>query len=671
MQSTWYQPTEPMADVSIDDLRTPANGQVFALKKVLSQTAVQSVFHAASKHATGRLLGKVFREMRNIDGTEYWASLVCFRLTRQPPFLPETSLEEQTYGFLLLLDLQVNTEWYLGIFKHGTASIADWLDERAKPLPRSQFTNAFSDGTTIQKINVQRMSASKYELRAASYEADDVPASLPVLTAGRCVIRAIRFQGAATGSIGVTVSTSRIQRSGGRCEVGDLAALVKLVASETQANRRNDFLSGFAQTVAIDDLPPGTHPTSVLFDWGEINENDSFELYRKPGPGEELQKTVPKLLLSRVLGDTLEATPNGPDWDFGKGRLRPRGTLRRTNSSFRIKSLLGNQIVVRNSTTEETVSLARWVNENDAYTVTFTQPEFVFAGGALYLRADFDREVDAVRRCLKGERLLGRAASEKGSPKKADTRFSADSIFGIAEDSIYRRSEWLCCIDLGNEWADYLCIKDSALVFIHCKNGKPTTGATSFHEVVAQALKNLGRVQSTPEPFNRRLAATRRTRFWAKTKSRGCEPPGPYGRTFYLPSTIFLGIQTLLGRCTSLSRCFPWRISRNRRQIQSRISFSSFGSSHLSQTVAVRWAPDRSSSAPLESSRANHALLGERSVSIVVSRRSKRQGILSEKRRQREITRVSGQRDPENDAVDRTTMLVIVVKSAVQHTSLG
>jgi hypothetical protein len=521
-----------MKPPSLDALRTPANGQIFALKKALSKAAVRSAFESASANASGRTLGKTIREKRTVNATEFWASFVCSPSSRRPPFLPETDLAEHTYGFLLLLELQVKGEWFVGIFKHGTASLADWLDARAKPLPRVKFTNAFSGESSVRKMSLQRMAASKHELRAATYEAPDLQSSLPMIAASRCVIRAIRFQGTDFGSIALTVSTSRIQRSGGRCPVGDLASLVSLVAVQTQADKPNAFLATFAQAVAISDLPPGTEPTSILFDWNEIIENDPLELYRKPAPGEGLKKPVPKKLLQRLLGDTLQIVADGEEWEFIKNVHRPLGRLSVTSTKYSLKSILGNQLVVYNANGGETVSLARWTRENDAYSITFTRSEFFFGGGALYQRAHLEHEVDVIRRCLQVEGALAGATSEKGDPKKGALRFPANSIFGVAEDSIYARNDWLCCLDLGDEWADYLCIKNNTLLLIHCKSGKRTSGATSFQEVVGQGLKNLGRIQSTPQVFQKKLAATENLKVWSKTRIKRLRNPGGKWRDF-------------------------------------------------------------------------------------------------------------------------------------------
>jgi hypothetical protein len=73
-------------------------------------------------------------------------------------------------------------------------------------------------------------------------------------------------------------------------------------------------------------------------------------------------------------------------------------------------------------------------------------------------------------------------------------------------------------MDLGDEWADYLCVKGNALIFVHCKGAKQTTGATAYQEVIGQALKNLGRIRSTPLEFESKLKKTQKREYWGGTK---------------------------------------------------------------------------------------------------------------------------------------------------------
>jgi hypothetical protein len=85
------------------------------------------------------------------------------------------------------------------------------------------------------------------------------------------------------------------------------------------------------------------------------------------------------------------------------------------------------------------------------------------------------------------------------------------------EDFHCAPSEFLWCSDLGDEWADYIALNEGSIVFAHCKHGKQTLGATSYQEVVGQALKNLGRVQGTPEVFEGKIKDAAATNTWKHT----------------------------------------------------------------------------------------------------------------------------------------------------------
>lgn len=507
-----------MVAPSLEAIRTPANGQILALKKPLSKAAIEAAFKAAADHSSGRATVKEIRQKRTTADGDSWASLVCFPITDTPPFFPNTPLKEHTYGFLLLIEIETDNKWFLGVFKNRSASISEWLEARAKHLPRTKLTNAFSDGTRVNKLNLQRMTVSQHELRGASYEAADLQTSLPMMAANRCAIRSVRFNDDAYGSVSITVSTSRVQRSGGRCSVDDLADLVRTVAEETLESKTNAFLGSFAHSIPLDDLPAAAIPNSILFDWSSLLDTDELELRRTPTGAGVVGDEVNKRLLTRVLGETIPLVADGAGWQFLKRPQTPLGVLAATMTKYSVKTVLGNRLFVEDVQRGETFSLAKWARENDAYSITFTQPEFFFGSGALYHRANFASEVDTVKRCLQPEAALVNATSEKGKPAKNDSSFPINSVFRIAEDSIYAQRDWLCCADLGDEWADYLCIHGSKLTFIHCKAGNQTTGASSFQEVVGQGLKNLGRIQSTQAEFRAKVTATKKNEFWSGTK---------------------------------------------------------------------------------------------------------------------------------------------------------
>lgn len=311
-----------------------------------------------------------------------------------------------------------------------------------------------------------------------------------------------------------------MQQHGGRQQLDDLARLVRRVVEQVEANKNDPFLANFAQAISVSDLPQGAVPTSVLLHVSDLLEDTSLALYRKPVSRQPLSRELRKdKLIRRVLDGTLPVRlSRSGDLEFGPDPTQPRGKLRPTTTGYSISTLLHNRVVVRDSR-GRVQPLNAWIRENDAYSITFTQPEYFYTGGALYRRASFAGEVDMVGRCLRPEQSLAVATSEKGVALVTSTEFAADSIFGKVEQ-LYAPFDWLYCDDLGDEWADFVCVRNQRLIFVHCKHGMTTTGGTDFQDVVGQGLKNLGRLQSTPALFNAKLqqvAGSQHSRRWGNT----------------------------------------------------------------------------------------------------------------------------------------------------------
>lgn len=503
---------------SLETLRSPANGQILSLSKPLSKKVVEAIFKASSIKSKGNPVVKTIREKRSVDGTDFVASLISFPITSPPSIFPQSKLREQTYSFLLLIEISLSGKWYLGIFRKSTASIADELENHADHLPRIAFTNAFSDKAAINRLNLQRMTVSKHELRAASYEAADLKTSLPMMSTSRCAIRSIRFSDEHHGSLAITISTSRVQQSGGRRGIDELADLVVAVAKATTQVKPSSFLSMFAQAIPLNQLPAGTEPNSILFDWSALLDNDDLELRRKAAgngiPGRQVKKGV----LTRILGETSPLLKKATGWEASTPSGKSLCKVSQLQTKYSVKSILGSRLVIHDSQSNESVDLTKWVKENSAFSITFSLPDYFFGNSALYHRADFKNEVEVVRKCFDIQQNLDSDTSEKGSTKPNDTDFPPKSVFNTAENSIYHNNEWLCCTDLGDEWADYICIRNNALLFIHCKHGDQSGGASCFQEVIGQALKNLGRARCTPADFEAKLNATQNNSLWGTTQ---------------------------------------------------------------------------------------------------------------------------------------------------------
>jgi len=90
-----------------------------------------------------------------------------------------------------------------------------------------------------------------------------------------------------------------------------------------------------------------------------------------------------------------------------------------------------------------------------------------------------------------------------------------NSIFRIVDDVIAKGDDALVCDDFGDEWADFVGVDstfDAEVVsFYHAKHGKSSLSASNLHEVVSQALKNVGRLVLTEDDIETKAPS------WAKT----------------------------------------------------------------------------------------------------------------------------------------------------------
>jgi len=227
----------------------------------------------------------------------------------------------------------------------------------------------------------------------------------------------------------------------------------------------------------------------------------------------------PKVLL-RLLGGVLLLRKQEDEWIIKQESGMAVGKLRQNNRGYVVSELLNQKVKVVDTTANEEEPLTSWIREHQAFQIAFSSPEYFFSGGHLYKRAGFDRDVELVRSIIQSNPALGTVDSEKGKPipsSPADVQFPPNSIFRFIEDIHLVGSDFLWCTDLGDEWADYVALRNRSITFAHCKHGKQTLGATPYQEVVGQALKKLGHVQATPQVCVKKIKAAAAKNTWGTT----------------------------------------------------------------------------------------------------------------------------------------------------------
>jgi hypothetical protein len=514
--------------IRLTTLAIPASGQFFKLKSPPNKAFVERLFRKI-KELTGtkKLLAKHVRTMGTFHQTRFRYSFAMFKLKHPPSFLPTSRLVEISFGFLLIIEAHD----YLGVFKKGVSGLDELLSSICTPVGRTELIHAYGDNALYKKLSLKRMTVSRYELEGSAYEAQDLETSLPTLAVSRSIPRFIRLLAASKDSVSITPSTSRIHLSGRKNNVQASAQLVLEVRQELERKLSPTFLDSFAVPVSRAALPPGVNPMALMFDLTQLVEQagpDEPEVFLENSTSQSNRSRPITDRLRKRLERELLISPDGADWSFAaRGTVRKLGSLKWLGEKLAVSINSRHKLVVASGAQKPT-SFNTWLRGENAYSVTFSSPEFFYSSGQLFRFNDLSAEIRLLKNILQPIAELNNATSEKGDwdygvrrPYLAtDTVFRNNTTFDVLEKNIAKNTDHILCGDFGDEWADYLILdqRHEVLSFYHCKAGAVSPGATPFHIVISQALKNLGRVHIIPEYLAKKLDSAEQRNYWGNTQ---------------------------------------------------------------------------------------------------------------------------------------------------------
>jgi hypothetical protein len=160
-------------------------------------------------------------------------------------------------------------------------------------------------------------------------------------------------------------------------------------------------------------------------------------------------------------------------------------------------------------------SLQNYLDEADALIVLFEDAGLAYIDGQVFRDESMLDGGATFMRYLHADPDLVHATSEKGAFGAAHTGFDATSTFGIIVDHVAAADAILVCDDLGDEWADFIGIREiggvTQISFYHAKHGDLGLSASSFHVAVGQAQKNLGNMFFPEERMEAKVLAWKNT----------------------------------------------------------------------------------------------------------------------------------------------------------------
>lgn len=480
----------------IGNLSLSKNAQFYRLKKSLSKKAVVDAFKEVSKSRIGNcLINKIKENFITDSGNQAVYSIISYRVEHEPSFLEGTNTVENRYAYLLLVEF-VDA---LVIQKKYVDSPEKLFSGFVEEYDYEKFCHFHGDkDPEYERVTMRNMSISNAVIRSRSLEAKSLNGILPSTSSSRSIPSSFKMN-VGQDSYVLTPSTSRVGHRDKRSKFDEWIDWAYKVKEEIKSTKNSsEFISNFASPVRLEDIiSRGCKVVAILFDLSEI-ENKVISgvavLKRKDGTQFNAKE------LDRFFN--LFKAPMLVDGEILKAKGVPlAGKISCSKSVITVKNKILEQIsIVENGGLDCTVG--SFINKIKPFAAVFDSPRYSYFSKSCFEDKRLLNNIKFIINAFDDGYDFSAVESEKEKPHDASLiRFPEKSLFRAVEDKYCNGHDIVICDDMNDEWADHIAIDKSSAIpsitFIHSKfTKKDTYGASAFHEVVAQALKNIGRTQA-------------------------------------------------------------------------------------------------------------------------------------------------------------------------------
>ncbi|MFN8777137.1 MAG: hypothetical protein ACK5XV_10255 [Flavobacteriales bacterium] len=423
-----------------------------------------------------------------------------------PSFIDEEispSWKEQKLAYLLIVDFKD----YVFISRKNISGIDKLLYAGLTLIDYTILNTLFVDSnTSFEKFSLNNTSVAQDSIRGKTIEAIDLKKSFSPYGAGKYVLGSVRLNNAEEKT-SITFNTSRITKFGEKKYLHELFvwALAVIVIIRNHV-RVNSFLDVFATPIEYEAHKTSLIPISFLFNLRKFHED--VESGRMLNCELRLSATsIRQIPLSKILSSlqtvfNVEAITVGTNTTYKlNSSLADDIEVALNSKSITINSVKASKLILTFDNGKER-TLTSYFNYYNDFIINFEDLSLVYTNRKLFKDSKLISYIDSFIEAFNGRTELNAVISEKGTFTNASTAFTSDSIFNFTETRIIHDADYSFLDDLGNEWADFIKLKGNTLSFVHAKFGDSNFSASSFHDVVGQALKNIGNMTPSNEQID-------------------------------------------------------------------------------------------------------------------------------------------------------------------------
>ncbi|MEL5401312.1 hypothetical protein [Serratia ureilytica] len=473
------------------------------LNRTITNVEINSILDSSDENIdpdSGYLINDFRVENRLIkDNIPYKYSLRIFPSLRPVYFIGEAddgnNYQDRIYAFILILEFDNS----IAIIKKSCSNISDKIEKNFNLVSSDLLVGTFNDSeVSFQKISTRTITNSDKAIRNRSAESADLKGSYSTHAAGRSIPYYLKLR---QGAVIKTISGSgRLVEASQRVDFYEIAewSYTQLCLIK-QGGGVKDFLSYFAKQKELGEVLDLTKPNALLIEstslYEKLQSEGAIIKYKLPDGTDHVlnDMQVNRLLrkLERVYQIKKDLTIPVP---AGKAKIRIN------NKTLTIDATVLKKLKV--SSNAKDVTLQNFIYKNGFYSITFTDPSYMYFMGNCFEDSSGISEIDSILDMLTPKNNIKNVSSEKGMLSKGMVCFHNDSMFDVVE-KIHVDDDYIFCDDLVDEWADHITFNkaESCICFIHSKHGDKSTSASKLHDVVGQGIKNLGYMYSSADDF--------------------------------------------------------------------------------------------------------------------------------------------------------------------------
>ena len=449
----------------------------------------------SNKNEKDFLLNEI-NESSILENLEYKYSIRIFQVNKPVHFIKEKELFDQIFAYILIIEIGD----YIIVFSRNSFSILKELKEKFQLIKNIDFAKTLRKETEYQKLTLRNMTISEHDIRSRSFEAKDLNGVLSLHSAGRSIPSYIKVKDD-DRKMSLS-STGRIVEDSERINIDDLALWASFQINLLEShNEKDSFLDNFAKHVDFKEVIDKYKPTAILLEYHAIH--DQIEVTETPIFKKLRNGQYSKICDKRrsIIFQELEKIHDITSIDINGNGILGAGKLRKNQNRYSIQSLqLKKYYIDENG---KKITLQNFINKNHLFSVTFTDPSYMYFMGNIYQNTSSRSEIKNILDALDTSLNMDNVTIEKGTILPDANNFSNHSLF-YAIEKHHSKDHYIFCDDLGDEWADHITInnKNNCISFIHSKyKEKSSTSASNLHDITGQAIKNLGNMYFSKEKF--------------------------------------------------------------------------------------------------------------------------------------------------------------------------